>query len=329
MKKLFKVLGILVLVLIVLVAGGVGYLKIGKPDVGAAPQLKVVASPEQIEHGKYLANHVMLCIDCHSTRDWTRFSAPIVPGTFGKGGEFFSHEFGFPGDFYSKNITPYNLKTWTDGEIYRCITTGVTRDNEPLFPIMPYKYYGLADEADIRDVVAYIRSLQPIESNPPASKPDFPFSLIERTIPTPANPHKRPDPSDSLAYGGYMVNLCACKECHTKVDDKAQLIAGTEYGGGREFDLPGNIVRSANITPDPETGIGAWTREQFIQRFQFYTHPENVAVVGKGDMNTIMPWTMYGGMTESDLSSIFLFLKSLKPIKNQVAHFSPPATAMK
>lgn len=329
MKKLFKVLGVILLLIIVLGFAGVGYLKYGKPDVGPAQQMKIVATPEQIAHGEYLANHVMLCIDCHSTRDWTRFSAPIVPGTFGKGGEFFSHEFGFPGDFYSRNITPYNLKDWTDGEIYRCITTGVTKDNEPIFPIMPYQYWGHADSADIRDVIAYIRTLQPINSTPPVSKPDFPFSLIERTIPVPATPQKRPSTSDSLAYGGYLTNLGACKECHTKVDDKAQLIAGTEFGGGRVFNLPGNIVRSANITPDSETGIGSWTREQFLQRFQFYTHPENVTVVEAGGMNTIMPWAMYGGMKESDLACIYQFLRSLKPIKNQVAHFSAYSTAKK
>jgi mono/diheme cytochrome c family protein len=321
MKKILRILAGIVALVVLVALTGVGYLKYGKPDVGDAPQLKVAATPAQIAHGEYLANHVAVCMDCHSSRDWSRYSGPVIPGTFGKGGEKFPREMGFPGDFYSRNITPFGIKHWTDGELFRCITTGVTRDEEPLFPIMPYRYYAQADTSDIHAIIAYIRTLQPIASQPPASVPDFPFSLIERTIPQPATPQPRPSPDDSIAYGGYLVNMAGCKECHTRVDDKAQLLAGTEFGGGREFPLPDNIVRSANITPDA-TGIGGWSREQFIQRFKQYLKPENVPVVAAGEKNTIMPWTMYAGMTESDLSSIYQYLRTVKPIENQVTRFS-------
>src|SRR4051794_14369913 len=75
------------------------------PRVGAARQRTVEASPQNVERGRYLANHVTVCVDCHSTRDWSRFSGPVQPGTEGRGGERFGHEFGFPGEFYSANIT--------------------------------------------------------------------------------------------------------------------------------------------------------------------------------------------------------------------------------
>lgn len=324
MKKLFKVI-VWIAGIIILVAGaGIAYLKFGKPDVGDAPKLTIDSNAERIEHGRYLANHVAVCMDCHSTRDWSRFSGPLDPTTMGKGGERFPREFGFPGNFYSRNITPYGLRDWTDGEIFRAVTTGVTKAGEPLFPLMPYHYYGSADTNDIYDIIAYVRSLQPIENTPPASEPDFPFSLIERTIPHKATPHQRPSPDDSVAYGGYLVNMAGCVECHTRVDDKAQLIAGTEFGGGREFPLPSNMVRSANITPDA-TGIGSWTRDQFVERFKKYLRPGEVATgLTEKDYNTIMPWTMYAGMTESDLASIYHYLKTVKPVENQVKHFSPP-----
>lgn len=69
-----------------------------------------------------------MCLDCHSQRDYSKFAAPLVPGTEGKGGELFGKDLGFPGDFYSPNITPAGVGNWTDGELFRTITTGVSKD---------------------------------------------------------------------------------------------------------------------------------------------------------------------------------------------------------
>ncbi|MDX5346784.1 MAG: cytochrome c, partial [Hymenobacteraceae bacterium] len=101
-----KVILIVLLALVVLVGGAALYLKVILPDVGPAPEIKVETTAEQIARGKYLANHVSVCIDCHSTRDWTKFAGPLVPGTWGKGGERFDQTMGFPGVYYSRNITP-------------------------------------------------------------------------------------------------------------------------------------------------------------------------------------------------------------------------------
>jgi hypothetical protein len=124
MKKFFKVLLKIVAVLLILVAGLVAYVKYFMPAVGKAPDIKVAITPERVKHGEYLATSVAVCVDCHSTRDWTQYAGPLTNGTTGKGGEEFGREMGFPGVFYSKNITPYHLKGWTDGEIFRTITTG-------------------------------------------------------------------------------------------------------------------------------------------------------------------------------------------------------------
>src|SRR5690349_20501445 len=59
-----------------------------------------------IARGEYLAHHVAGCIDCHSNRDLTKFSAPVVPGTEGGGGFAFIPAYGIPGTLYGKNITP-------------------------------------------------------------------------------------------------------------------------------------------------------------------------------------------------------------------------------
>ena len=106
----------MLLLLIIGVIGMLTYLKVALPNVGEAPELTVEITPERLERGKYLANHVNLCMDCHGQRDWETFSGPLVEGTGGKGGEIFNQDFGFPGAYYAKNITPFHLGDWTDGE---------------------------------------------------------------------------------------------------------------------------------------------------------------------------------------------------------------------
>jgi hypothetical protein len=150
-------------------------------------------------------------------------------------------------------------------------------------------------------------------------------NIILNTMPAKGIPTKRPDPSDELAYGTYLINQAACKECHTQVDDKARIIEAAAYGGGREFKFPdGSLVRSANITPDSKTGIGTWSREMFIQRFKMYADSSLVIpVTSPGGFNSIMPWTMYAHMTEQDLGALYTYLHSLEPIDNPVVKFTP------
>jgi hypothetical protein len=82
-------------------------------------------------------------------------------------------------------------------------------------------------------------------------------------------------------------------------------------------------VRSANITPDTETGIGTWTEQQFVDRFKVFADSSYVPpVFGKGEFNTVMPWMMYAQMTTDDLKAIYAYLKTVKPIKNQVQRFT-------
>jgi mono/diheme cytochrome c family protein len=281
-------------------------------------EIKVEITPERVERGDYLANHVMVCMDCHSVRDWSLYSGPIMPGTFGAGGDEFTEEMGFPGDFYAPNITPYTLNNWTDAEIYRAITSGVDKDGKPLFPLMPYHSYGKADAEDVYSVIAYIRSLQSIKKDVPESEPTFPMSLIMHIIPQEAQPIKLPPKSNKVEYGKYLATVAACADCHTPFE-KGQPVEGMQYAGGREFALPFYTIRAPNITPHISTGIGAWTKDVFVNRFQAYDSIHKLESVDfPKEFNTLMPWNMYGSMKQDDLEAIYLYLKSLDPIENQV-----------
>ncbi|TDE17244.1 c-type cytochrome [Dyadobacter psychrotolerans] len=322
MEKLLKIAGILLLIIVIIAAACGFYVKTMLPDVGPAQNFSLDRSDKRIQRGKYLANHVAVCMDCHSTRSQELFAGPLVAGNFGGGGEKFNKDMGFPGNFYSRNITPYALGSWTDGEIFRAITTGVSKDGHALFPVMPYHAYGKLDQEDLYSIIAYVRTLPAVKNDVPASEADFPVSLLINTMPVSASLSVRPKDTDILARGGYLVTAAACVECHSKMEKGAK-VPGTEFGGGMEFGLPGGTVRSANITPDKTTGIGNWSEADFVKRFKLYADSAYVPhKVGPNDMNTPMPWTMYAGMEEDDLKAIFAYLKSLKPISHQVTKFS-------
>lgn len=322
MKKVLKVIAILLGIVIILIACLLIYVKTALPNVGPPPDLKVEQTSERIKRGEYLAHHVMLCVDCHSERDYSLWSGPLVPGTIGKGGEGFTENMGFPGNFYARNISQSHLNTWTDGEIYRAITTGVTKNNTVIFNIMPWENYAKMDPEDIKDVIAYIRTLKPQSNEPPPSKAIFPVNFILNTLPKKTDGSKRPSPSDQLAYGGYMVNAAGCNVCHTR-QEKGKVV-GEPFAGGFTFPFPDGTAISANITPDNETGIGLWTEAAFLQKFKQYAdssyHP---AKLKAGDKKTVMPWMMYAGMDSTDLKAIYAYLKTVKSIKNEVAHWKP------
>ncbi|MDZ7290477.1 MAG: cytochrome c [candidate division KSB1 bacterium] len=320
MKTLLKILGAVIIVLVVVVAAGLIYFTSAFPKVGPAPNLTIEPTPERIERGKYLANHVTVCIDCHSTRNFDYYSGPITPGTEGKGGAEFVETVG---TLYVPNITPAALGDWTDGEILHATVSGVNKQGDALFPMMPYPLYAHLSEEDAHAIVAYLKTLAPIPNDVPKSKLKFPLNLIVRTMPQPYKPQPHPSPADTLAYGKYLNTIAACQFCHTPVDDKGQPLPGMEFAGGQEFHFPwGATVRSANITPDIDTGIGAWDEAYFIDRFKAYADSTGKHIaVEKGGDNTVMPWTMFAEMTDADLRAIYKYLRTVKPVQHEVETF--------
>jgi hypothetical protein len=322
MKTILKYVGYVIAVVLLVIAGALSYVKLALPNVGEPEDLKLDYTTERIERGKYLANTVTVCMDCHSKRDWSKFSGPLAEGTLGMGGDVFDQSMGLPGVFYAKNITPAGIHRYTDGELFRLITTGVTKEGRAMFPLMPYPYYGRMDKEDIYSIIAYVRSIPAKENAMPDSKPDFPMNFIINTIPQKATLGTLPPKTDLLAYGAYMTNAAGCAECHTQVD-KGQIIPEVMFGGGREFQFPdGSTVVSSNISTDKETGIGSWSKEVFVQRFKAYADSTYVSEnVAAGEFNTVMPWTMYGQMESDDLEAIYTYLKTVAPISNTVVKF--------
>ncbi|HNH28162.1 MAG TPA: c-type cytochrome [bacterium] len=326
MKLVLRIVAGLFGLFILAIIGGYVYIKTALPNAGPVPQMVIASSSEQIERGKYLANHVAVCTDCHSKRDYSFFAGPLKPETFGAGGEEFPESMGFPGTLYARNITPAGLKDWTDGEIFHALTTGIRKNREPIFPLMPWHRYATSDKEDILSIIAYIKTLKPIENQVPETRLNFPLNLIVRTMPKAPAFVTRPDTTDEVAYGKYLANMAACADCHT-MTKKGEPLPGMDFAGGFQFKMPQGVLRSANITPDEKTGIGSWTREQFINRFKTYTQESAQRIpvpepYTETQFQTIMPWIMYAGMTEKDLGAIYAYLRSVKAVDHPVKKFT-------
>jgi mono/diheme cytochrome c family protein len=313
-RLILRILGILLCLIVLAVAAVLIYLFTALPKKETPQQITVAATPARLARGEYLARNVTVCLHCHADRKLQFFATPPIPGTEGQGGFFIKME-GL-GELYSPNITPHALGNWTDGEIIRAVTTGVNKDGHPLFPIMPYQVYAHLKEDDLHSIIAYIRSLKPIAREIPKTKLDFPLNLIVRTIPgpTPADTKAQSDP------GHYLTTIAGCVSCHTPVNDRGEPLPGMTLAGGQKF---GN-VQSANITPDPETGIGNWSKEEFLVAFKKWQDPAMQQIVMPEDRNTVMPWIDFSGMKEEDLVAIYDYLRTVPAVRNRIEKFPAP-----
>jgi len=279
-----------------------------------------------IERGDYLANHVAACIHCHSKRDFNKFSGPVMPGTEGGGGEVFSNEIldAIPGVFYGKNITPDNetgIGTWTDDEILRAITQGISKKGDTLFALMPYVNFNRMAKDDLMAIIAYLRTLKPIKNKIPERKMMIPIAMA---YPAQALQHTldnnvRPAASDIVKYGEYMATVADCATCHTPFV-KGQLDFSRMYAGGNTFHIGKTTVNSANISTDTATGLGSWTEERFMNKFIPYREEKGYNY-DPGNQNTVMPLVDYAGMKDDDLKAIYAYLHTVKPVKNLVEKY--------
>lgn len=292
----------------VLVVFAVAIVSAGR--AGARPPLQ---SEDLIEHGRYLTT-VAGCVGCHTPvgaqgqLDMSRAFA---------GGQPF--ELGPLGTVFSKNLTPdpeTGLGEWTDEEIKTAIRTGRDREGFVSFPIMPYVLYNGMAEADLDAIVAFLRSLPPIENEverrqilPPEALPQL--SIRKGIV--------APEPSDTAARGVYMMTaVIACTDCHTPVDpETGQPIREKYMAGGQPFEGPWGIVYGGNITPDKETGIGDWTDDDIRRVLHEGVRPDGRRVV-------LMPWQEFTELTDADTNAIIHYLRNEVPaVKNEV-----PAVAL-
>jgi len=276
-----------------------------------------------VAHGKYLAYHVAGCMDCHSQRDFSKYSGPVIPGSEGGGGMLFGPKYGLPGMVYGKNITPDSatgIGTWTDDEILRAMTQGINKKGDTLFPIMPYVNFNRMAKSDLLSIIAFIRTLKPINNAVAARQLFVPIGMVYpgKILQSSVDSNMAPPVSDIVKYGGYLAMVADCGTCHSPLTPQGPDHTRM-YAGGYTFDLGSNKVVSANITPD-STGIGNWSEERFMNKF---TTCRDSSQINRdpGNQNTIMPLALYAGMKNEDIKAIYAYLRTVAPIRNVVEKF--------
>jgi len=247
----------------------------------------------------------------------------VPKGTPHAGGRAFPIPFG---TVYSTNITPdkeTGLGNWTDQQIYDAISKGIRRDGSRILPVMPYeKYSGMAED-DLKALIAYLRTLKPVSKVTPPLKTWAPFmrslgapiylKVFGRFAPSPEQA-----PKDGLERGRYLVeHVSLCGDCHTPrnslgVPKRALYLAGA----GEKIGPLGQAV--PNITPDKQTGIGEWKREDLVELLRTGTKPDLDNV--QGLMDEVIQGTArgYKDMKTEDALAIADYLKSIRPTRNKI-----------
>ncbi len=273
-------------VLVILLAGGVW---LASERLLAArvtpPTATFDASGGDVARGRHFAVTVADCTGCHRTHldgqmliddpMLARLPAPnLTRGAGGIGAAF------------------------TDTDFERAIRHGLAPDGTRL-EVMPSRYLSVLSDADLRDVIAYVRSVPPVDrSTPPRSngpiarlglvlgKFTFDADHIDQAAPHPATQ----PPAADAAYGRYLASVAHCYGCHE------ENLAGGSFGG----DVP-----AANITP---AGIGTWTLGQFEATLRTGIDPRG------HHLSKEMPWVDLGQMTDQELTALYAFLKTVPPV---------------
>lgn len=150
--------------------------------------------------------------------------------------------------------------------------------------------------------------------------------------------------------GKYLVTMIGCNDCHTPLKmgprgpepDMSRFLSGHPEQMGAlppaplrgpwlwagaatntAFSGPWGISYAANLTPDPNSGLGIWTEEMFVKALRTGRH-----MGVSREILPPMPWQSFRNATDEDLKSIYAYLRTITPVVNHVPDVQPPAQAV-
>ncbi len=255
-----------------------------------------------VERGNYLVNSIMACGNCHTPQGP---NGPVMEKALSGGLRFND----VPFDVTASNITQdkaTGIGSWSEADLKRALSEGVRPNGVPLAPIMPTGFYKVLTPGDLNAVVAYLKTVKPIENKVP--DPVYKVALPPMVFPGGEKPIPEADLADKVKRGFYLATIGHCMECHTPMSKGAHDF--TAMGkGGREFPGPWGVSKSANITPHPKSGIGAWSDAEVKRAIT-----QGVGRDGR-KLKPPMAYGFYGRMTDGDLDAVVAWLRTLKPVE--------------
>jgi cytochrome c553 len=247
------------------------------------PDVVIPTDEASIERGKHLAQKVSLCVECHGDD---------------LGGKMIEDNFAF-GRLAGSNLTRGRGgigRNYEDEDFVRTLVHGVKANRRSVI-FMPSGDYQFT-EADLGALVAYIKSLPPVDRELPepsigpmaralaifATFPLVPADKIDHAHVHFAEVKDRTDP---VAAGDYLISTAGCRGCHRP-----------DFTGGG-----GPPPGAANITP---VGLSGWTSKDFVTAVRDHKRPNGTTI------DEAMP-RIYGKMSDEDLLKVFAYLESVPP----------------
>jgi len=248
------------------------------------------------ERGAYLVRGPMGCGNCHTPMGPQGFIADQELG-----GRLVQELPEFTA--YAPNITPAGqVAGWSDAELTRAIREGIRPDGSLIGPPMPIEMYrGLSDN-DVAAVVAFLRTLPPVENEVPRSTYNIP---LPPNYGPPVGHVADVPRGDTAEYGAYLAGPVAhCMECHTPMGPHGSLFETDLGRGGFVFDGPWGRSVSANITNGPD-GLAEFSDDQIKAMITEGKHADGTP------MRPPMPYSFFAKMMPEDLDAIVLYLRTL------------------
>lgn len=256
-----------------------------------------------LERGSYLMKGVVACGNCH-----TMPGGPMAAHELSGGQKFDEQAF----TVFAPNITPdpaTGIGGWSDEQIVAALRDGKRPDGSLIRPPMPIVFYRAMSDRDARAIVAYLRSVPPTKSVV-SREAVYHMPLPPSYGPPVANVPDVPK-TDKVAYGRYLAYIGHCLECHTPIGPRGRDMARAGAGGD-EFKGPWGVSVAANITPDPDTGLGKWSDADIKRAITTGARPDGTK------LKPPMAFAYYKNIAEDDLDALVAFLRSLKPVVHKV-----------
>jgi mono/diheme cytochrome c family protein len=294
-----------ILLLIVILAGAVGSALYWW--LTAAPPMSAVKAPPHpadVANGQTVFN-AGGCSSCHAV--------PGQPDRLKLGGGL-AIESPF-GTFYAPNISPDpadGIGKWTEVEFIRAVTEGISPPGYHYFPAFPYTSYQHARPEDLRDLFAYLKSLEPVSGKVREHDVPFPFNIrrnigIWKLLFMDRQPFM-PDPARPASWnrGAYLVgSLGHCAECHSARNFLGGIIAAQRFAGGPNPEGEGWVP---NIT---QKGIGEWSEKDISYFLETGEMPDGDTA--GGSMARVIKNT--SRLSSQDRAAMAEYIKSLPPVE--------------
>ncbi len=305
MLRVLKWLGITLgsLVVLIVVALVIVYFVAGaRINKTYAIEPKVVAvptDPVSVERGKHLVDAVVGCKGCHGEN--LAGQVLLDDPVFGR-------------------LVPSNLTSgkggiggaYTDADFFRAIRDGVRSNGKPLL-LMPSHLFAKVDGQDLAAVIAYVKSVPPVDNELPKStlgpigrvllvtgkaKDLLPVQIIDHAAPIPTAPRT----GVTVEYGKYLATICTA--CH-----------GANLAGGQPSDPASPPAPNLTQGGDP----GGWSGAGFINTIRTGVTPE-----GHKLNPDFMPWETFKNMADDELKAVWLYLRSVPPVRGAAHQSSMP-----